>query len=49
LPPIIFEQYYSPELRLVLRSVRLGPSKQPLSEVRFDRFQIGWIVSRHVV
>ncbi|ARM12954.1 MULTISPECIES: hypothetical protein [Rhizobium] len=42
LPPIIFEQYYSPELRLVLRSVRLGPSNQPLSEVRFDRFQIGW-------
>ncbi|TBB16583.1 hypothetical protein ELH48_33885 (plasmid) [Rhizobium ruizarguesonis] len=42
LPPIIFEQYYSPELRVVLRSVRLGPSNQPLSEVRFDRFQIGW-------
>ncbi|MBY5554171.1 hypothetical protein [Rhizobium leguminosarum] len=42
LPPIIFEQYYSPELRLVLRSVRLGRSNQPLSEVRFDRFQIGW-------
>ncbi|PDS74600.1 hypothetical protein [Rhizobium sp. L43] len=42
LPPIIFEQYYSPELHLVLRSVRLGPSNQPLSEVRFDRFQIGW-------
>lgn len=42
LPPIIFEQYYSPELRLVLRSVRLGPSDKPLSEVRFDRFQIGW-------
>ncbi|MGO7035988.1 hypothetical protein ACCT19_34885, partial [Rhizobium ruizarguesonis] len=42
LPPIIFEQYYSPELRVVLRSVRLGPSNQPLSELRFDRFQIGW-------
>ncbi|TCA44278.1 hypothetical protein E0H72_11520 [Rhizobium leguminosarum bv. viciae] len=42
LPPIIFEQYYSPELRLVLRSVRLSPSNKPLSEVRFDRFQIGW-------
>ncbi|MGR9180462.1 hypothetical protein ACU8OR_33740 (plasmid) [Rhizobium leguminosarum] len=42
LPPIIFEQYYSPELRLILRSVRLSPSNQPLSEVRFDRFQIGW-------
>ncbi|MGO4196913.1 hypothetical protein AB4Z13_16285 [Rhizobium sp. YAF28] len=42
LPPIIFEQYYSPELRLVLRSVRLDPSNQPMSEVRFDRFEIGW-------
>ncbi|WP_348630492.1 hypothetical protein [Rhizobium leguminosarum] len=42
LPPIIFEQYYSPELRVVLRSVRLGPSNRPLSEVRFDRFHIGW-------
>ncbi|MBX5172279.1 hypothetical protein HJB84_20805 [Rhizobium sp. NZLR1b] len=42
LPPIIFEQYYSPELHLVLRSVKLGPSNQPLSEIRFDRFQIGW-------
>ncbi|MGO8503791.1 hypothetical protein AB9F35_20115 [Rhizobium leguminosarum] len=42
LPAIIFEQYYSPDLNLVLRSVRLGPSNQPLSEVRFDRFQIGW-------
>jgi len=42
LPPIIFEQYYSPELHLVLRSVRLGPSDRPISEVRFDRLQIGW-------
>ncbi|MBB3353118.1 hypothetical protein HJB79_02230 [Rhizobium lentis] len=42
LPPIIFEQYYSPELHLVLRSVRLNPSNRPLSELRFDRFQIGW-------
>ncbi|TCR95983.1 hypothetical protein EV281_11231 [Rhizobium sp. BK418] len=42
LPPIIFEQYYSPELRLVLRSVRLTPSNQPMNEVRFDRFEIGW-------
>ncbi len=41
LPPIIFEQYYSPELRVVLRSVRLGPSNRPLSEVRFDRFASG--------
>ncbi|ABC91425.1 hypothetical protein RHE_CH02654 [Rhizobium etli CFN 42] len=42
LPPIIFEQYYSPELHLVLRSVRLGHSNRPLNELRFDRFQIGW-------
>ena len=42
LPPIIFEQYYSAELRLVLRSVRLDASNQPMSEVRFDRFEIGW-------
>ncbi|WP_106796631.1 hypothetical protein [Rhizobium sp. H4] len=42
LPPIIFEQYYSPELRLVLRSVRLSASGQPIDEVRFDRFEIGW-------
>lgn len=42
LPPIIFEHYYSPELHLVLRSVRLNTANQPLSEIRFDRFQIGW-------
>lgn len=42
LPPIIFEHYYSPELHLVLRSVKLSPSNRPLSEVRFDRFQVGW-------
>ncbi len=42
LPPIIFEQYYSANLNLVLRSIRLDPSGHPISEVRFDRFQIGW-------
>ncbi|TLX14375.1 hypothetical protein [Rhizobium sp. MHM7A] len=42
LPPIIFEQYYSPELHLVLRSVRLSASGRPISEVRFDRFEVGW-------
>lgn len=42
LSPIIFEQYYSPNLNLVLRSIRLDPSGHPISEVRFDRFQIGW-------
>ncbi len=42
LSPIIFEQYYSASLNLVLRSIRLDPSGHPISEVRFDRFQIGW-------
>ena len=42
LSPIIFEQYYSANLNLVLRSIRLDPSGHPISEVRFDRFQIGW-------
>ncbi|WP_233284262.1 MULTISPECIES: hypothetical protein [Agrobacterium] len=42
LSPIIFEQYYSPKLNLVLRSIRLDPSGHPISEVRFDWFQIGW-------
>lgn len=43
LSPIVFEQYYSADLNLVLRSIRLDPSGHPISEVRFDRFQIGWI------
>ncbi len=42
LAPIIFEQYYSASLNLVLRSIRLDPSGHPISEVRFDWFQIGW-------
>lgn len=38
--PIIFDQYYAPDLNLVLRSVTMTEGGSPISEVRFDRAEI---------
>lgn len=38
--PIIFDQYYAPDLNLVLRSVRVAEDGTSMSEVRFDRAEI---------
>ena len=39
-PPISFMKYYSPELNLVLRSVKMDPSGKALSQVHFDLIEI---------
>ena len=39
--PIVFDKFYSPKLGVVLESVRLTPTREPITMIAFDKIEAG--------
>ncbi len=39
--PTVFDQYYSPELGVILESIKLTPDREPITRIGFNEIEVG--------